>query len=50
VGRVKDISVAGNIYQDLRQIEALSLESEWVYGGIRLPYILLPKLNVVTKN
>jgi len=50
VGRVKDISVAGNIYQDLKQIEALSLESEWVYGGIRLPYILLPKLNVVTKN
>jgi PmbA protein len=50
VGRVKDISVAGNIYQDLRQIEALSLESEWVHGGIRLPYILLPKLNVVTKN
>jgi len=50
VGRVKDVSVAGNIYQDLRDIEALSLESEWVYGGIRLPYILLPRLNVVTKN
>jgi PmbA protein len=49
-GRVKDVSIAGNIYQELRDIEALSLESEWVYGGIRLPYILLPKLNVVTKN
>jgi PmbA protein len=50
VGRAKDVSVAGNIYQDLRDIEALSLESEWVYGGIRLPYILLPDLNVVTKE
>jgi PmbA protein len=50
VGRVKDVSVAGNIYQDLRDIEALSLESEWVYGGIRLPYVLLPDLNVVTKE
>jgi PmbA protein len=50
VGRIKDVSVAGNIYQHLRDIEALSLESEWVYGGIRLPYILLPELNVVTKE
>jgi PmbA protein len=50
VGRVKDVSVAGNIYQDLKHIEALSLESEWVYGGIRLPYVLLPGLNVVTKE
>jgi PmbA protein len=50
VGRVKDVSVAGNIYQDLQDIGALSLESEWVFGGIRLPYILLPNLNVVTKE
>lgn len=49
-GRVKDISIAGNIYQDLGQIEALSQESAWVYGGMRLPYILLPELNVVTKE
>jgi PmbA protein len=49
-GRVKDVSVAGNIYQDLRHIEALSRESEWVYGGIRLPYILLSELNVVTRD
>jgi PmbA protein len=49
VGRVKDVSIAGNIYEDLRQIEALSRESEWVYGGIRLPYVLLAELNVVTR-
>lgn len=50
VGRVKDVSVAGNIYQDLQDIEAISRESEWVYGGIRLPYILVPDLNVVTRG
>jgi len=50
VGRVKDVSIAGNIYQDLRHIKALSREAEWVYGGLRLPYILLPELNVVTKE
>jgi len=49
VGRVKDVSIAGNIYEDLRHIEALSREAEWVYGGLRLPYVLLPELNVVTK-
>jgi len=49
VGRVKDVSIAGDIYQDLRRIGALSQEAEWVYGGLRLPYILLPELNVVTK-
>jgi PmbA protein len=49
VGRVKDVSIAGDVYQDLRCVEALSQEAEWVYGGLRLPYILLPELNVVTK-
>lgn len=50
VGRVKDVSIAGNIYEDLREIAALSRESEWVFGGARLPYVLLPELNVVTKG
>ena len=50
VGRVKDISIAGNVYEDLRHIEAVGREAEWVYGGLRLPYILLPELNVVTKG
>ena len=50
LGRVKDVSVAGNIYQDMQHIEALSSESEWVYGGIQLPYMLLPELNVVTRD
>ena len=50
VGRVKDVSIAGNVYEDLRAIEAISQETEWVYGGLCLPYILLPELNVVTKG
>jgi PmbA protein len=50
VGRVKDVSIAGNIYADLRRVEALSQEAEWVYGGLRLPYVLLPELNVVTRD
>ena len=50
VGRVKDVSIAGNVYEDLCSIEAVSRKAEWVYGGLRLPYILLPKLNVVTKG
>ncbi|NPV08607.1 MAG: TldD/PmbA family protein [Anaerolineae bacterium] len=49
IGRVKDVSIAGNVYTDLKRIEALSREAEWVYGGMQLPYILLPALNVVTK-
>jgi PmbA protein len=50
VGRVKDVGIAGNVYQDLRHIAALSQEYEWVYGGLRLPHILLAELNVVTKS
>jgi len=49
VGRVKDISIAGNVYQDLRHIAAISQESEWVYGGLRMPYILLESVNVTSK-
>lgn len=50
VGRVKDISIAGNIYQDLCQIGAISRESEWVYGGLRMPYILLESVNVASRG
>lgn len=50
VGRVKDVSIAGNVYEDLREVATLSEESHWVYGQIRLPYILLPKLNVVSQG
>jgi PmbA protein len=50
VGRVKDVSIAGNVYQDLRHVEALSRETAWVQSGLLAPYVLLPELNVVTKE
>lgn len=50
VGRVKDVSIAGNVYQDLRRIDAISDEAEWVYGGMRMPYVLLPELSVASKG
>jgi PmbA protein len=50
VGRVKDVSIAGNIYEELREVAAISRESDWVFGQHRMPYILLPELNVTCKG
>lgn len=50
VGRVKNVSIAGNIYRDLRQVAAISRESIWVHGDMKMPYILLPELNVVCEE
>jgi PmbA protein len=47
VGRVKDVAIAGNIYDDLRHVTALSSETYWIDGDILLPHILLPELNVI---
>ncbi|MGC9395472.1 MAG: TldD/PmbA family protein [Anaerolineae bacterium] len=49
VGRVKDISIAGNIYEMLQNIAALSRETAWIYNNFNLPYILLNTVNVVAK-
>jgi PmbA protein len=50
VGRVKDMSVAGNVYELLKNVEAVSQETEWVYGSFHAPYVLLPQMNVVAKE
>jgi PmbA protein len=50
VGRVKDISIAGNIYDVLEHVAAVSRETQWVYSSFNLPYILLPEMNVVAKE
>jgi len=50
VGRVKDISIAGNIYDLLEHVAAVSRETQWVYSSFNLPYILLPEMNVVAKD
>jgi PmbA protein len=50
VGRVKDVSIAGNVYDLLRDVAAVSQETEWIYRIFNLPYILLPDVNVVAKE
>jgi PmbA protein len=50
VGRVKDVSIAGNIYELLQDVSAVSQETRWIYSNFRLPYILLPDMNVVAKE
>lgn len=50
VGRVKDVSIAGNIYQVLQNVSAISREQLWVYYNFCLPYLLLDDLKVVVKE
>ena len=50
VGRVKDVSLAGNVYDLLQDVSAVSQESEWVYTNFHLPYVLLPDMNVVAQE
>ncbi len=50
VGRVKDVSIAGNVYDLLQDVAAVSQETQWVYRIFNLPYILLPDVNVVAKE
>ncbi len=50
VGRVKDVSIAGNIYDLLRNIAAISSEQAWAYNTFCAPYLLLPAMKVVSKN
>jgi PmbA protein len=50
VGRVKDVSIAGNVYDLLQDVAAVSRESEWIYNNFSLPYILLDGMNIVAKE
>lgn len=50
VGRVKNAAIAGNVYELLRDVSALSQERQWVFNRFNLPYILLPEMNVVAKG
>jgi PmbA protein len=51
VGRVKDVMLAGNAYDALVDIVAISQEREWVNGWISglFPYIQVGKLSAVAK-
>ncbi|MCO5170907.1 MAG: TldD/PmbA family protein [Planctomycetes bacterium] len=52
VGRVKDVSIAGNVYDLLgpAHLGGLSREVETVYGAYRLPWLLVNDVNVVGKG
>lgn len=52
VGRVKDVSIAGNIYDLLGpgHLAGLSREVESVFGAYRLPWVLVNDVNVVGKG
>ena len=49
IGRVKDLSIAGNIYDLLKNVGAVSKETQWVYSTFHAPYILIPEMNVAGK-
>jgi PmbA protein len=49
IGRVKDLSIAGNIYDLLKNVAAISQETQWVYNTFHAPYILIPEMNVAGK-
>ncbi len=49
-GRVKNAAIAGNIYDLLTNVGAVSRETAWVYNTFNLPYILLPEINVTAKE
>jgi PmbA protein len=50
VGRVKNASIAGNVYELLHDVAAISHETQWIYNNFSLPYILLSDMNVVAKE
>lgn len=50
VGRVKNASVADNVYSLLKNVAAVSHEQEWVYGSLLMPYLLIPSMNIVAKG
>jgi PmbA protein len=50
VGRVKNVSIAGNVYDVLKDVAAVSRETQWVYNSLNMPYILIADMNVVAKG
>lgn len=50
VGRVKDMSIAGNVYDLLKNVAAVSQEARWVNNTFYAPYMLIPEMNVAGKS
>ena len=51
VGRVKDVMLAGNVYDALNDIVTIGDRAEWVSAWFtgRMPYLQIGKLSVVAK-
>ncbi|MDK2895963.1 MAG: PmbA protein [Candidatus Atribacteria bacterium] len=49
-GRVKNVMISGNIYQDLKNVKEISRDNRWVGGRMLLPYLLVDPIQVEAKN
>jgi PmbA protein len=49
VGRVKDVMLAGNTYDALKNIAAIGDTAEWAGGSLLTPPVQIAKLSVVAK-
>jgi len=50
VGRVKDVMIAGNAIEELKNIAALGDKPKWVSGKYKFPHIYLKSLSVSAKK
>jgi len=50
VGRVKDVMIAGNAIEELKNIVALGDKSKWISGKYKFPHIYLKSLSVSAKE
>lgn len=50
VGRVKDVMIAGNAIEELKNIAALGNKAKWIEGKFKFPYIYLKSLSVSAKK
>jgi len=50
VGRVKDVMIAGNAIEELKNIAALGNKAKWIEGKYKFPYIYLKSLSVSAKK
>jgi len=49
VGRVKDVMLAGNTYDALKEVAAIGDKAEWAGGSLLTPAIKIARLSVVAK-
>jgi len=50
VGRVKNVMIAGNAIEDLKNIAALGNKAKWIEGKYKFPHIYLKSLSVSAKK